>query len=156
MFILISCITIFEELKQDGKMEILKDIVYSNFWKATTIILLCVIGCGCGSRKVETVKRDSISINNSYQEGSKIVLGNTFTYRPFDSLKPMVIDGKSYKNVIITNDKSKVVEKWKNRYITKTIVSEKEKKSEKKDYTILIIGIIGLILIFLYFKKKPP
>jgi len=134
-------------------MEVIKDIFYSNFWKISFFILLLFVCCSCGSRKVETIKRDSISINNSYQEGSKIVLGNTFTYRPFDSLKPMVIDGKSYKNVIITNDKSKVVEKWKNRYITKTIVTEKQKKTEKTDYTFLLIGVIGLILIFLYFKK---
>lgn len=135
-------------------MEILKDIAH-NYWKNVVIlILLLVIGCSCGSRKVETIKRDSISINNSYQDGTKIVLGNTFTYRPFDSLKPMVIDGKEYKNTIITNDKSVTKTKWKNRYITKTIVTEKNKKTEKTDYTILIIGL-GLIgVVFLFFFRK--
>lgn len=138
-------------------MEILKDIIYCYWKNAVILILLLVISCSCGSRKVETTKRDSISINNSYLEGYKTVLGNTFTYRPFDSLKPMVIDGKSYKNVIITNDKSVTKTKWKNRYITKTIVTEKEKKSEKTDYTILIIGL-GLIAligaIFFFFFRK--
>ena len=141
------------ELKQDGSMEVIKDIFYSNFWKVSFFILLLFVCCSCGSRKVETIKRDSISINNSYQEGTKIVLGNTFTYRPFDSLKPMVIDGKEYKNTIITNDKSVTKTKWKNRYITKTIVTEKAKKTEKTDYTILIIGLVALVLVFLYFKK---
>jgi len=134
-------------------MEILKSLFY-DYWKnAVILILLLVISCSCGSRKVETIKRDSISINNSYQEGTKIVLGNTFTYRPFDSLKPMVIDGKEYKNTIITNDKSVTKTKWKNRYITKTIVTEKAKKTEKTDYTVLIIGLVVLVLVFLYFKK---
>jgi len=135
-------------------MEVIKSLVL-DYWKNLVIlILLLVIGCSCGTRKVETIKRDSISINNNYQEGSKIVLGNTFTYRPFDTLKPMVIEGKSYKNVIITNDKSIVKTKWKDRFITKTIVTEKAKKTEKKDYTILIIGVVGLILMFIFAKVR--
>ena len=134
-------------------MEILKDIIYSNFWKISFFILLLATCCSCGSRKVETVKKDSIHIENSYSQGTKIVLGNTFTYKPFDSLKPMVIDGKEYKNVIITNDKSVTKTKWKDRYITKTIVTQKEKKTEKTDYTILIIGL-GLIIGAFFILKK--
>ena len=136
-------------------MEIIKSLVY-DYWKNVVIlILLLVIGCSCGSRKVETIKKDSIHIENSYSQGTKIVLGNTFTYKPFDSLKPMVIDGKEYKNVIITNDKSVTKTKWKDRFITKTIVTQKDKKTEKTDYTILIIGLglvalIGAILFFRY------
>lgn len=119
-------------------------------------ILLLLILCSCGTRKTDTQHRDSIHVENSYSQGSKIVLGNTFTYRPFDNLKPMVIEGKEYKNAIITNDKSKTVTKWKYRYITKTIVIEKQKKVEKTDYTILIIGLsISVILLILaWFIKK--
>jgi len=101
--------------------------------------------CSCGTRKTETIKRDSISINNTYSQGEKIVLGNTFTYIPFDSLKPMKIDGKEYVNVIITNDKSKTVTIWKDRNITKTKGSLKLKQTEKSDNTILWIGIAFVI-----------
>jgi len=108
----------------------------------------------CGTRKVETIHKDSISINNSYSQGEKIVLGNTFTYTPIDALKPIKIDGKEYQNVIITNNKDRIVEKWKNRNITKTITVEKKKQSEKSDYSIMWIGIAFVIVagIVAYFK----
>ena len=105
---------------------------------AIAIVTFVLLVTSCGSRKIETNKRDSISINNTYQEGSKIVLGNTFIYKPFDALKPMKIDGKEYVNVIITNNKDRIVEKWKNRNITKTITVVREKKSEKSDNTISV------------------
>jgi len=76
---------------------------------------------GCGTRRVESEKKTDIDIQNTYQSGEKIVLGNTFTYKPFDALKPMVIQGKTYVNAIISNDKTIVKEKWNNKYITKTI-----------------------------------
>lgn len=120
-------------------------------------LLILLIFVSCGTRKTDTQHRDSIHVENSYSNGSKIVLGNTFTYKPFDSLKPMVIEGKEYKNVIITNDKSKTVTKWKDRFITKTIVTEKYKETKKTDYTILIIGLFVFALIgtivFFRFRK---
>ena len=69
-------------------------------------IIILLLLSGCGTRKTEIVKRDSIHIKNSYSTGSKIILGNTFTYYPIDTLKSMIIDNVVYKNVIITNDKS--------------------------------------------------
>lgn len=119
--------------------------------------LILLIFASCGTRKTDTQQRDSIHVENSYSQGTKIVLGNTFTYRPFDSLKPMVIEGKVYKNVIITNDKTKTVVKWKDRFITKTKVVTKQKAVEKTDYIILIIGLavvilIGAILFFRFWK----
>ena len=114
----------------------------------TALLLSLIALCfSCGTRKVETIKRDSISIQNSYSQGTKIVLGNTFTYTPFDALKPMQIEGKTYVNTIITNDKGKTVTKWKDRYITKTIVTEKKKQTEKSDNTILCIGIALIVVI---------
>lgn len=116
-------------------------------------IIILLLFISCGTRKVETIQKDSISINNTYQTGAKIVLGNTFTYKPFDALKPMVVDGKTYHNTIISNDKTVVKEKWNNRYITKTIVIEKTKQTEKSDNTILwvLIFFIGCLFIFAWF-----
>lgn len=115
--------------------------------------LILLIFASCGTRKTDTQHRDSIHVENSYSQGSKTVSGNTFTYKPFDSLKPMVIEGKTYKNVIITNDKTKTVVKWKDRFITKTKVVTKQKAVEKTDYTILIIGLaLVLVIVFLAWR----
>ena len=115
------------------------------------IILLFV---SCGTRKTEVVHKDSIVIENSYSQGSKIVLGNTFTYTPLNSLKPMVIEGKTYENTIVSNDKSKTVVKWKDRSITKREIIYKTKIIEKKDNANLWIGIVFVLVIGLviYFK----
>jgi hypothetical protein len=50
-------------------------------------------------------KRDSISINNTYSNGSKIVLSTDVIFEPIDALKPFKIDGKVYENVKVTNSK---------------------------------------------------
>lgn len=116
--------------------------------------VLLFIFVSCGTRKTDTQQRDSIHVENSYSQGTKIVLGNTFTFKPFDSLKPMIIDNVVYKNVIITNDKTKIVEKWKNRNITKTVTIEKQKSTARTDYTFLYLGmfLIVVIAVFLWFK----
>jgi len=119
------------------------------------ILLFVVYGCG-GTRQTNTQTKDSVSINNSYSQGEKIVLGNTFTYTPFDALKPMVIEGKEYKNVVINNDKSKIIEKWKNRNITKTITVEKSKQTQRKDNTLLWIGIAAVVMVGVVGYLKIP
>lgn len=118
-----------------------------------TLFFGLFLAISCGTRKVEQEKNENIVIENTYQEGSKIVLGNSFVYKPFDNLKPMVIEGKTYSNAIISNDKSKILEKWKDRNITKTIILEKTKKTEKSDNTLLWIGIafVACLFIFLWF-----
>lgn len=115
-------------------------------------LAMLAMSCG-GTRKTDTQIKDSIHIENNYSQGTKIVLGNTFTYKPFDALKPMKIDNVVYKNVIVTNDKSKTITKWKNRNITKRIVIEKEKKTTRKDNTWLYLGLffVFVLFIFLYF-----
>jgi len=111
------------------------------------LILLLLCSCG-GTRKTDTQYHESLEVNNSYSEGSKIVLGNSFKYVPFDNAKPMTIDGKEYKNAIVSNEQFKEVTKWKYRNITKTIAIDKVKITEKKDDTILWICIVlGSILI---------
>jgi len=117
-------------------------------------IFIVLIFVSCGTRKVESTQKDSIVIKNSYSQGSKIVLGNTFTYTPLNSLKPMVIEGKTYENTIISNDKSKTVVKWKDRIITKNEIIYKTKIVEKKDNANIWVGIIAVIVIgiLIWFK----
>jgi len=116
---------------------------------AITLLIFLFYGCG-GTRSVTTEKQSNITVSNNYQEGSKIVLGNSFTYTPFDSAKPMIIDSIVYKNVIIKSTNLKVVEKWKDRNIIKTISIEKNKQTEKKDNTILWIGLSFVICLFVF------
>jgi len=117
-------------------------------------IIILLLLSGCGTRKTDTQQRDSIHIENNYSQGSKIVLGNTFIYKPFDVLKPMVIQGKEYKNVIITNDKTIIKEKWNNRYITKTIIIEKTKQTTKNNNWIFIVLIVcGFVFLYFYLPK---
>ena len=120
-----------------------------------TILLASTIWCGCGgTRKTDTTQNENIIIENQYDTGSKIVLGNTFTYKPFDNSKPMELDGKTYKNAIVSNDKSQTITKWKYANITKTITLEKTKSTTRTDYTFLFLGmfLIVVIAIFLWFK----
>lgn len=123
----------------------------------TSIILAIIILFmlfGCGTRKTDTQQHDSIYIENNYSQGSKIILGNTFIYKPFDVLKPMVIQGKEYKNVIISNDKTIIKEKWNNRYITKTIIIEKTKQTTKNNNWIFIVLIVcGFVFLYFYLPK---
>ena len=110
----------------------------------------------CGTRKVEKTENNSenINIENNYSMGEKIVLNDVFTYTPADISKPMIINGKSYKNAILRSDKSVSKQKTieiKTKYnITKTITVYKQTK--KTDNTILYIGLFALLLVFIYFK----
>ena len=119
-------------------------------------IIILLLLSGCGSRKSEIIKRDSIHIENNYSTGSKIILGNTFTYKPFDALKPMIIDKKEYVNVIISNDKTIVKTNWKNRNITKTITIEKQKSTDKKDDANLWIGLFAVFCVAVLLWLKIP
>lgn len=122
---------------------------------ALLIILLFAV-YGCGTRHAEIIKKDSIHIKNSYSTGSKIILGNTFTYKPFDALKPMIIDKKEYVNVIISNDKNVIIEKWKNRNITKTITLERTKATIRENNDFLYLGIILIVVIGILAWFKLP
>jgi hypothetical protein len=119
-------------------------------------IVLSILLIGCGTRKVDTIKRDSISINNTYSNGSKIVLSTDVIFEPIDALKPFKIDGKEYENVKIKNSKNETVIKWKNRSLVKTITIEKTKLSEKKDNSNLWIGFFAVLVggIIIYLKIK--
>lgn len=119
------------------------------------LILLLITGCG-GVRKVETSKVGSIEVNNSYSNGSKIVLGTNVTFTPFDNAKPFKVDGKEYKNVIVSNSTSKTIVKWNTRTVYQTKTINKTKTVERKDNTILYLGLffIFALFVFLWFKFK--
>jgi len=116
---------------------------------------LFLISCG-GTRNTDTQQLENIVIKNEYKQGEKIVLGNSFIYRPFDNSKPMILGGKKFENAIISNDKSTVIEKWKTRDILKTITIEKIKKTKKTDNTLLYIGLFLVLIIGVLAWFKLP
>jgi len=118
-------------------------------------LVFFVISCG-GTRQTSIEKHSNIEIKNEYQEGTKIVLGNSFTYTPVDALKPMVLDGKKFENAIVSNDKSKTFIKWKDRNITKTIVIEKTKQTTRQDNTWLYIGLFAVLVLGVLAWFKLP
>ena len=128
--------------------------------KYLIIFLLCL---SCGNRKTElskvSFKSDSLSVNNSRILKQNIILKDIYQILPFDPLKPLIIDGKSYFNASITYDKSQF-NSFEIAEIHKKIqiLQEEELKKkvvEKKDYTILyalivfIIAAFGFLLIYL-------
>jgi len=118
-------------------------------------LVFVVISCG-GTRQTDTEKHSNIEIKNEYKEGSKIVLGNSFTYTPFDALKPMKIEGKVYENAIVKSDKSKTITKWKDHNTIKTIISEKTKQTTRRDNTWLYIGLFAVLVLGVLAWFKLP
>jgi len=125
--------------------------------KFSISVVFIFLGCA-GSRNVDLAQHEDININNTYQEGSKIVLANTFTYTPFNALKPMTIEGKTYSNAIVSNDKSKTFIKWKNIYTHTKITITKTKIIDRTNHDFLYLGMFGIValLLFVYFKFKIP
>lgn len=143
-------------------MEILKDIAH-NYWKNVVIlILLLIIGCSCGSRKVDRqhheFKSDLSFVDSSYILTQNSRLNNIGELTPIDNTKPFFVDGKEYFNVSIKFDKSKFdsIKIEKKNISTTTSTSEliDNKKTEKTDYTILYIGLGLIVMIgaFLFYK----
>jgi hypothetical protein len=126
------------------------------------LILLLLISCGTRktSQQKNTFKSDSLSIENTRVLKQNIELRDIYSIKPFDALKPMIIDGKEYFNATVVYDKSK----FDNFEVTEgekviRIETEKEvknKESEKTDYTILfsLLFFILCLFVFLWFKLK--
>ena len=150
-------------------------------------ILVSLILFSCASRKVNTqiseVKKDSlfekivdIKIETKKDTDSETNI-NTFIdsdeiiIKPLDSLKEIIVDGKHYKNVVLTikktktnslyNNKEKVSEnalKQQNKSIkiqTKQVENKKSKVIDKKaNYFIYLWFLLGLIILYLIYKYK--
>ena len=139
---------------------------YPLILSATIAVLIMILLSSCGTRKVSnkqtTFKSDSLIIENKHVLSQEIILNDIFTLKPFDTLKPIIINGKSYFNVIITNDKSKITkteDKTENKVSSVKKESEvKIKESKKTDNTILYIGLFFVLclFIFLWFYLKKP
>jgi len=138
-----------------------------NFWICVLASTCVVLLASCSSRKVviDEVRKDSVSqIVTKIATKEVIDVKNEadifteeFTVTPIDTCKDIVIDGKVYKNVVLTYKKTKdrsiytekkITSKIEDkRQSTKVVVKKKQKEVERKSVNFLWIVIISLIIV---------
>ena len=129
--------------------------------KCFLVILLIGAVTNCGNRKTsqskKNIKSDSLSVENRLVLKQNIVLRDIGRLRPFDPAKPIIVDGKEYFNCIIDFDKSQFynfeIDSSHRKIELKKDISVKTKQVEKTDYTLLYLGLLFIIclFVFLYF-----
>jgi len=140
---------------------------YIYFWICVLLSTLAVLLASCSTRKVviDEVKKDSVS-QISVKIATKEVLDvkneadifiEELTVTPLDTCKDIVIDGKVYKNVVLTYKKTKDKSIYTEKKIaskiedkkqsTKTVEKIKKKEVERKSVNFLWIIIISLIVV---------
>ena len=141
---------------------------YIYFW---VFVLLSTIAItmlsSCSTRKVviDEIKKDSvsqISVKIATKEVIDIknetdIFTEELTVTPIDTCKDIVIDGKVYKNVVLTYKKTKdrsiytekkIVSKIEDKkQSTKTVEKLKKKEVERTSLNWLLIVIISLIIV---------
>ena len=150
-------------------------------------ILVSLLLFSCASRKVDIkvqeVKKDSLvetkidltenKVKDSTAETNTRTIINIdeIIIKPIDSLKEFIVEGKTYKNVVLSykktktnslyNNKIKVSQnvskhvKTTNKVKTSTKENIKQKEIDKKaNYFIYIYFIIGIIILYIIYKYK--
>ena len=142
----------------------------------------------CASRKVTTdktdIKKDSIvetkvkviTIENEKKSDSTniilVVDNNEFTITPIDTTKEIIVEGKHYKNVILTIKKNKTNVSYSNKnkesytkskdststnkIVKKEIIKTKQKKIDKKQnyWGFILLLLLSLILYILWQNRQ--
>jgi len=124
------------------------------------IIILLFISCST-TRDVKlnksTFESGTITTNNDVILKQETILNDIFKIKPFDNNKSMFLNGKEYKNVVITKDKSKhnILTKtiYNRQTITKTIEITKVKETKKTDYTSLFFILCLFVFLWFYLPK---
>jgi hypothetical protein len=150
-------------------------------------ILVSLFLIGCASRKVDIkttdIKKDSLvetkidltenKVKDSTAETNTKTIVNIdeIIIKPLDSLKEFIVEGKTYKNVVLSykktksntlsNNKIKLSENTLKHVKTdskiKTSVKEniKEKQIDKKaNYFVYLWFILGIIILYLIWRSK--
>ncbi|MFY8170566.1 MAG: hypothetical protein ACOVK2_05570 [Candidatus Fonsibacter sp.] len=139
------------------------------------LLILLFLLTSCGTRKVnkstEETKQDKVeTVQNNIQvkENAAVkVIDSTdeISIEPIDSIKPMVIDGKSYLNVKIKHKKRKVntsivldkttSDTSKKKTVEKIEVVKDDKVIERKTSLVTQLWWLWLlILLFILYKLK--
>lgn len=142
----------------------------------------------CASRKVTTdktdIKKDSIvetkvkviTIENEKKSDSTNIIlvidNNEFTITPIDTTKEIIVEGKRYKNVILTIKKNKTNVSYSNKnkesytkskdststnkIVKKEIIKTKQKKIDKKQnyWGFILLLLLSLILYILWQNRQ--
>jgi len=125
------------------------------------LIILFLASCG-GVRKTDSskisIKIDSISVNNERVLKQNVSFNRIVSLKPFDASKPIRIDGKDYFNASIVFDNS-IIDNFEiaNRDSSLSLgksTTEKESTSERRDNTLLYLGmfLIFVVGIITWFK----
>lgn len=139
------------------------------FWLLVALLVTMLSSCGTRKVNINKVKKDSLSqiyTKIVTKEDIKIETKNDvtideFTITPLDTCKDIVIDGKTYKNAVLSYKKTKdntiqvqdIKVSKNNLKLQETKVSTTEKvKSMERTYEILLILIP--ILLWLYYEFK--
>ena len=158
--------------------------------KAKFIFLNIICGAvlfSCASRKVDVktteVKKDSLvetkidltenKVKDSVVETNinKIVYFDEIIIKPIDSLKEFIVEGKTYKNAVLSYKKTKTNTLYNNKLKvsentlkhvktdikvkTSSKQNIKEKQIDKKaNYFIYLWFILGIIIIYLIWRSK--
>jgi len=134
------------------------------FW--LLVLLATIVLSSCGTRKVviDEVKKDSLShISTKITTIEDVKIENDitideFTITPLDTCKDIVIDGKTYRNVVLsykkTKDKTvqniKVSQEKLKVQDTKVTQNRKVKDIERTSNLILLWLLIPLIAYIIY------
>jgi hypothetical protein len=150
-------------------------------------ILVSLFLIGCASRKVDIkttdIKKDSLvetkieltenKVKDSTAETNTKTIVNIdeIIIKPLDSLKEFIVEGKTYKNVVLSYKKTKSNSLYNNKIKLsentlkhvktdskiKTSVKEniKEKQIDKKaNYFVYLWFILGMIILYLIWRSK--
>jgi hypothetical protein len=139
--------------------------------KQIIILLFSILLISCGTRKVaiQEIKKDSLSQISTKIETNEIsnlssknnIIVDEFIITPLDSCKDIVVNGVTYKNVVLrhinTKDnslhiKQKIVSKIEDKQqIVKTSSKENKKDIERKSFPYWLLLIpIALYIIYKY------
>lgn len=128
-----------------------------------TAILCCIFGCGKRTTTYEKhyIKSDSLNIQNNTELKQNYTFNDIGSIRPFDPLKPIIMDGKYYYNVIIDFDRSIYsgieIKANENLSYSGSESGKENKETVKIDNSNLYIGlsfVVGLLFILYLTLKK--
>lgn len=121
--------------------------------KKTLILLTALALIGCGSLKKDKISTE-IDTKNDFKASKidfKRFIDSSYTLKPFDASKPMLIGKDTIYNVTIEQhykDRVHIVRDTIHKLDTQVI--KLKEKNKETDNTTLFLGIAGIIALFFF------